>query len=248
MDASKDRIKSFEKEALLLFFVAQNDSAARKGFFHLLDGLHIDEDRADGIIADHVVIGLNEVDGRKNGDFAGLRIEARRGSEEFAVVIHAAAESMAIDLVFVGRQFHEEDLRPLDLEGGGAAIDHFERISTEGGTNYGGALAAARAAIAKDPDLDNSAVSPYYLVIFMSDGEPYPADPHVGAEVQAIMDVAPGRVSVNTVYFGPKVAEYEARLQSMSDVGKGRFFNTNVVGTKIDFATTAQLPSDACVQ
>jgi len=130
----------------------------------------------------------------------------------------------------------------------GAAIDDFERIGTEGGTNYGGALAAARAAIAKDPDLDNPAASSYYLVIFMSDGEPYPADPHVGAEVQAIMDAAPGRVSVNTVYFGPKVLEYEARLQSMSDVGKGRFFNTNVVGTKIDFATTAQLPSDACVQ
>lgn len=130
----------------------------------------------------------------------------------------------------------------------GSAIDHYSKIGTEGGTDYTSALAAARAAIAHDPDLNDQVLPPLYLVIFMSDGEPYPADQHVSAEVQSIMDVAPGRVSVNTVYFGQEVAENEARLQAMSDIGKGRFFNTNVVGTKIDFASAAQLPSKACVQ
>jgi len=127
-----------------------------------------------------------------------------------------------------------------------AAIDDFFAVKTANGTNYTNSLAAARNAIQNDPDRNDQSHPPFYLVIFMSDGEPSPKDPNVVAEVQSIVDVAPDRISVNTVYFGPNAPADVARLQSMANAGKGQFFNTNVVGTNIDFASTALAPSQAC--
>lgn len=83
-----------------------------------------------------------------------------------------------------------------------AAITTFNGLSDTGGTDYAAALAAAQNAISQDPDLNaTGAKQPLYVVIFASDG--YPDDPSaVAGSLTSLMNVAPGRVMVSSIYYG----------------------------------------------
>ena len=131
------------------------------------------------------------------------------------------------------------------------AIDQLKCQSDSGGTPYSAALNMTAAAIRNDPDL-NSATKPIYVVVFLSDGMPNPAYPNGDAQlygdVAAIASIAPGRVSINTVFYGADDPAAGPRLQGMATAGGGHFLNTNQYPAGMDFqiSDAIYLPGLTC--
>lgn len=115
-------------------------------------------------------------------------------------------------------------------------INAFLNKTDEGNTPYLAALNLAEQTIAADPDL-NSAKKPQYLIVFMSDGQPTDATAEtLENEVERIVDLSPGRVTFNTVYYGTGAATEAGLLESLAQKGNGHFLNTNTNPTGLDFA------------
>ncbi len=116
------------------------------------------------------------------------------------------------------------------------AITAFKAGTDAGGTPYMAALNTATQTIANDPDL-NSTIDPQYIVVFMSDGQPDASDAGstLLSQVNTIMNLHPGRVTVSTVYYGTGDATAAGLLQSMAQIGHGNFLNTSVNPTGLDF-------------
>lgn len=121
-----------------------------------------------------------------------------------------------------------------------SAITAFESITDSGGTPYMSALNLATTAISTDSDLNN-ANKPQYITVFLSDGQPDGAGDtttNILNQVQTLVNLAPGRITFNTVYYGPVNATASNLLQSMANTGGGKFLNTNTNPTGRDFQIT----------
>ncbi len=114
------------------------------------------------------------------------------------------------------------------------AIVQLMSMSDSGGTPYGAALDNAHQAVQNSPNAQYKK----YVVVFWSDGLPNPAisDINLKAKVSNIMNVHPGQVSVNTVYYGPIDSTASGRLKMMSVEGQGNFLDTNLNGTGTVFS------------
>ena len=137
----------------------------------------------------------------------------------------------------------------------GEAIGLFKSVPDDGGTPYLGALSATRDLIANDPDLKTqSATSPLYYVVLMSDG--FPSDVTNNATgsaklsngVGAITSLAPGRIFLSTVYYSRSVeANAENVLSAMAATGGGRALTVNLNAfPTIDIVDIVRVPAANC--
>lgn len=89
-----------------------------------------------------------------------------------------------------------------------------------------------------------------YIVVFLSDGRPDPdvADDVLKKEVDDIVNTNPGRVSLNTVYYGPYSQAAADRLKMMAVQGGGNFLdaNKNSTGNMFDIADLVIVPGEVC--
>lgn len=117
-----------------------------------------------------------------------------------------------------------------------SGINTFLAKKDEGNTPYLAALNLAEQTIAADPDL-LSAKKPQYLIVFMSDGQPTDATGEMlENEVDRIVNLSPGRITFNTVYYGTGAATEAGLLETLAQKGNGHFLNTNTNPTGLDFA------------
>ena len=127
------------------------------------------------------------------------------------------------------------------------AINSLIATNDSGATPYMPALNSARDAIQNDP---NPNALKKYVVVVWSDGLPNPAvsDSDLSAKVAEIVALHPGRVSLNTVYYGPIDPEASGRLSLMAQVGGGNFLDTNMNGTGTAFSITdlVVVPGEVC--
>ncbi len=118
------------------------------------------------------------------------------------------------------------------------AIVDFKSVKDEGGTPYKAALSLVKRTIEADADL-NAASDPQYVVVFISDG--YPSDYNIvgdfassqaASDIDALKAVAPGRVSLSSIFYG-NLQEPEAvqLLTDMAARGDGQFKNVAAGGT-----------------
>ena len=117
------------------------------------------------------------------------------------------------------------------------AITTFKGISDAGGTPYMAALNVATQTIANDPDLNSATIDPQYIVVFMSDGQPDSGESAstILNQVNTLVNLHPGKISFNAVYYGTNDATAAGLVQSMSQIGHGNFLNTAVNPTGLDF-------------
>jgi hypothetical protein len=74
-------------------------------------------------------------------------------------------------------------------------------------------------------------------VVFMSDGQPTDSNTTaLTSEVQSIVNLLPGKITFNTVYYGNNDAMAAGLLQNMAQVGGGNFLNTATNPMGLDFA------------
>lgn len=117
------------------------------------------------------------------------------------------------------------------------AIATFEVMGDAGETPYIAALNAAKSNIQND---NGRQPNTRYMVVFMSDGLPNPTvdQTTLNAKVTEIVNVLPGAVSFNSVYYGNVDAEASNRLKQMAQTGGGNFLDTNANPTGKDFLIT----------
>jgi len=117
------------------------------------------------------------------------------------------------------------------------AIDTFRVMSDAGETPYMAALNAAQANIQNDT---GRAPNTKYMVVFLSDGLPNPPVDQVtlNNKVTQIVNVLPGQVSFNSVYYGAVDPQASGRLQAMAQTGGGNFLDTNANPTGTNFLIT----------
>ncbi len=126
------------------------------------------------------------------------------------------------------------------LSGFETAIAQFKNMIDAGDTPYLSALDLAASLIAQDPDL-HSATKPQYLVVFMSDGQPYGDPTNAGteetilSELQYLMSLEPGRITLNTVYYGVNDMAASGLLSKMAKSGDGNFLDTTTNPSGLDF-------------
>jgi hypothetical protein len=127
------------------------------------------------------------------------------------------------------------------------AIDDLLDTSDSGGTPYGAALDRAKSFIQNDPN-----PSPYkkYVVVFWSDGLPNPAmsDSALQDKTLEVINASPGKVSMNTVYYGPIDPEASGRLRMVAQTGGGNFLDTNLNGSGSVFNVSdlVVVPGEVC--
>jgi Mg-chelatase subunit ChlD len=116
-----------------------------------------------------------------------------------------------------------------------SAINSFSGTPDSGSTPYKAALTMAEDALNNDQASDPQTK---YAIVFLSDGQP--TDYHNGDSTELMQDVQDlihlhhGQVTLSTVYYGPADAEASNRLKNMAKAGHGRFVDTNAQGR--DFA------------
>jgi len=128
------------------------------------------------------------------------------------------------------------------------AINGFKTIKDANATPYLAALNLAVKAISSDPDLKSSK-NPQYIVVFMSDGQPTQGTTtQILSKVKDIVDLSPGRVSFNSVYYGPANDTASGLLQKMANTGSGNFLNTNTNPTGLNFKISdlVSVPATVC--
>lgn len=125
------------------------------------------------------------------------------------------------------------------------AITNFRGIVDGGTTPYIAALDLAYTAIANDT---NRTAQTKWVVVFISDGLPNPDVPvsTLTAKVSTIVNLIPGQVTFNTVYYGPTDATAAGRLQAMASTGAGKFLNTNNSGRSFPIQDVVSVPGTAC--
>lgn len=115
----------------------------------------------------------------------------------------------------------------------------FKQSTDVGNTPYRAALAKARSLI--QADIASSVREHDYRIVMITDG--YPTDycptpaqtlcpgtmleSQIDADVQAIINLAPTKIQLNTVYYGFPDAGATARLNRMATIGKGQYVDTN---------------------
>jgi hypothetical protein len=123
-----------------------------------------------------------------------------------------------------------------------SAIGSFLGIADGGATPYQAALRTAKNTIQSDRDL-SAASQPQYFVIFLTDGFPTDYQDWNGSfnsasmqsDLNALLSVAPGRVSLSTVYYG-QADDPDAMtlLQNMARQGSGQFARASDTSTAIN--------------
>lgn len=131
-----------------------------------------------------------------------------------------------------------------------SAITVFKSMPDTGNTPYMAALNMATSAISNDPD-SKSATPPQYIVVFMSDGQPNGTGDttiNILNQIHTIVNLLPGRISFNAVYYGPADATASGLIQSMATAGGGNFLNTNTNPTGLDFSISdlVNVPITTC--
>ena len=123
------------------------------------------------------------------------------------------------------------------------AINDFYNETDYYATPYQAALELAKKGIQNDRDL-NSADQPQYFIVLLTDG--FPTDYNalngqldmgaIESDITALKNVAPGRVSLSTIYYGHNNANALSLLNWMSQLGNGQFANVNNTssGIRID--------------
>jgi hypothetical protein len=122
------------------------------------------------------------------------------------------------------------------------ALNTFSGVPDFGNTPYHAALSMASAAVANDSDR-NSTERPNYFVILLTDG--FPTDYYqqgmfnvalMNSDVSALLGLAPGQVSLSTLYYGLNQDPTAiSLLQNMAALGGGQFAAANSTSTfKID--------------
>src|SRR5665213_2237055 len=117
------------------------------------------------------------------------------------------------------------------------ALNTFMTMVDTDNTPYMAALNTATMDIANDPDL-HSTSHPQYIVVFMSDGQPDGAGDTpdaITAQVKTLVNLLPGKITFNTVYYGNGDAMAAGILQGMAQNGNGNFLNTSLNPTGLDF-------------
>ena len=129
------------------------------------------------------------------------------------------------------------------------AIARFNNYTDQNATPYIAGLNAAITTIANDPDLHSTAAHPpLYNVIFISDGYPTDGFDTSDGVIQSLLALAPGRVTLSTVYYGTINDSNAANaLYYMSVVGQGQFVNVDTGSTSsIAFDDLINIPNGDC--
>ena len=129
------------------------------------------------------------------------------------------------------------------------ALDIFSRTPVRSDTHYVESFGAIKQEISDD--FAKATNSPQYAVIFMSDGKPTDlSGARVGAQITNLVDqitaIAPGAITVSSVYFGPaNNTDAIQNLQTAATAGKGVFLDSNTTTAfKIDDLIT--VPQKIC--
>lgn len=127
------------------------------------------------------------------------------------------------------------------------AITQFLGMTDGGNTPYDSALSLVASEISNDTMTDSRTK---YIVVFMSDGMPNPAntDTHFFSAVQNIVGLVPGQVSFSTVYYGSVNPSASSLMQGMADIGGGNFLNTNTnpTGKYFQISDIVTVPGVVC--
>lgn len=120
------------------------------------------------------------------------------------------------------------------------AINQFYGITDYYATPYKAALDMAKQAILNDVDL-HSAADPQYIIVMLTDG--FPTDYNalngsldmnaIEADITALKAVAPGRISLSSIYYGVNNTQAISLLSWMTSLGNGQFANVNQTGSGI---------------
>lgn len=129
-----------------------------------------------------------------------------------------------------------------------AGVNSFMNTADSGNTPYKAALTMAKGIISADLAA-NSAQKAAYAVVMISDGQAtdYRDPSDVIPDAQAIVNLAPSQVSLNTVYYYPTsfVDSQTKYLRNIATTGGGQFLIANSSATlKIDDAI--QIPGLSC--
>lgn len=130
------------------------------------------------------------------------------------------------------------------------ALGMFDSLIDDDKTPYRAAIQMAKNAI----NLDASSSDTKYIVVFLSDGLPTDyansssGDSQLASDVQALVNIRPGKISFNTVYYGEVDADASGRLQMMSSAGGGQFLDTNnnPTGKSFYVSDSITLPGVTC--
>lgn len=127
------------------------------------------------------------------------------------------------------------------------AINIFYSIVDSGLTPYRAALNLARTAISSDTA---STTSTKYIIVFLSDGLPDPevSDSILHSDLLSIVNLKPGQVTFNAIYYGTPDNQASARLTAMASVGGGKFLDTNVTGATFDISNVVNVAGVRCTQ
>lgn len=127
------------------------------------------------------------------------------------------------------------------------ALDLFTRVPDAGATPYEAALNASQNAVSLDT---SRPANVKYVIVFLSDGRPNPdvSQSILNSRVSDIVNTVPGKVSFNTVYYGPYDSAAVSRLRGMASTGGGNFLDTNANPTGTAFLITdlVTLPGVVC--
>lgn len=129
-----------------------------------------------------------------------------------------------------------------------AGYNSFMSNTDKGNTPYKAALAMAKSIISADLSA-NAAQKAAYVLVMVSDGQAtdYRSPDDVIPDASSIRALAPGQVSLNTVYYYPNAfTESQTKyLRNIASVGGGQFLTANSSQTlKID--DVIQVPGMSC--
>jgi hypothetical protein len=118
------------------------------------------------------------------------------------------------------------------------------RSSDQGGTPYSDALAKTELAIRDDieafPEEDA-----YYMIFFISDGQP---EPYITVDqakllVKGLVDIKPGKVFLSSAYYGTNGPAAQEYLREMAIAGGGKYADLNDTG-ELDFEALIVRPTN----
>jgi len=129
-----------------------------------------------------------------------------------------------------------------------AGMASFNANADGGSTPYKAALSMAKSIIAADLAA-NAAQKAAYVMVMVSDGmaKDYSSPDQVIPDAKAIRDLAPGQVSLNTVYYYPNAFDESQTkyLRNIASAGGGQFLTANSSQVlKID--DVIQVPGMSC--
>jgi len=129
-----------------------------------------------------------------------------------------------------------------------AGIQKFENTSDAGYTPYKAALSLAKNIISYDLQ-NNASQNAAYVMIMVSDGmaTDYSDPSEVIPDAQAIENLAPQQISLNSVFYFPDQADDSQTdyLKNIANVGGGVFIKANS-NSVLDIDSTVQVPSSTC--